>query len=333
MTSPFVAASWQEPAWTDEAIAWIEATLKQQNITIEGNIKQPYVTPAATILQIPTNAGQIFFKAVIPSLSVEISISDALAAWHPDHSLQVLGSDLQKGWMLLPDGGLRVREAFSQHLTLEHWTDIVAKYAKLQIALSDKIDDLLAFGTRDRRLAVLPTLYENLLADTDLLLLDQEDGISVQVYQRLVASIPQVTQMCQQLDKYAVPASLHHNDLHDGNMFVQDEQFIFFDWGDSSISHPFFSLRTAFVSVENTFGLVEDDAFFENLADAYLKPWSRFETQANLRTTYDLARRLWSISSAIKYQTLLGFAPPLQEEYKGAVPALLQEFLEANPNL
>jgi 23S rRNA G2445 N2-methylase RlmL len=59
-------------------------------------------------------------------------------------------------------------------------------------------------------------------------------------------------------------------------------------------------------------------------------PQSWFETEENLWQAYQLANRLWSISSAIKYKTQIQQIAEMREEYATAIPGLLQEFLEAN---
>jgi hypothetical protein len=45
------------------------------------------------------------------------------------------------------------------------------------------------------------------------------------------------------------------------------------DWGDSSISHPFFSLVVTFRFLEEHTGLKPHDRWFARLRDAYLEPW------------------------------------------------------------
>jgi aminoglycoside phosphotransferase (APT) family kinase protein len=178
-------------------------------------------------------------------------------------------------------------------------------------------------------------LYEDLLADTGRLFIDQPDGLTGTEYQRLVAAIPQVAQMCRELAEYGIPESLHHNDLHDGNVFVRDGRYQFFDWGDSSIAHPFFSLRTVFVSAEYTFELAEDAPVFDDLARAYLARWTQFAPEETLWAAYQLARRLWALSTAVKYSTFLRQIEDesFRSDYGTAVAGTLQEFLAANPEI
>ena len=214
---------------------------------------------------------------------------------------------------------------------MDVWAEILALYANLQMDLAAHVDELLHLGSPDRRLTLLPALYRDLLAEPEWLLIDQHEGLTTAEYQRQLDATPQVTDLCQQLGAFAIPMSLHHNDLHDANIFVTEGRTIFFDWGDSSIAHPFFSLRTVFVSIEYTFSLDEQDLIFDDLAEAYLQPWTAIETTEHLTAAFKLAQRLWALSSAVKYKTLLRQTVAIGDEYATAVPGLLQEFLAANP--
>ena len=224
-----------------------------------------------------------------------------------------------------------MRDAFGDGLERGSWAEILALYAGLQMDLAGHVDELLQLGAPDRRLVLLPDLYRDLLAEEEWLLIDQPEGLTTAEYRRLIDAAPQVTDLCRRLAAYAIPMSLHHNDLHDGNIFSTGGRTLFFDWGDSSIAHPFFSLRTVFVSIEHTFNMDEGNPFFEDLAQAYLQPWTANDTAENLTAAFKLAQRLWALSSAVKYKTLLSQLDLIRNEYAGAVPSLLQEFLAANP--
>ena len=170
------------------------------------------------------------------------------------------------------------------------------------------------------------------MAEREYLHIDQPDGLTTAEYERLLEATPRVAALCAELAAYHIPMSLHHNDLHDANIFYAAGRPLFFDWGDSSIAHPFFSLRTTFVIIEYSFDLEEGDPFFAELAHAYLRPWTVVETAGKLMAAFKLAQRLWALSSAVKYKTLLRQQVELRDEYADAVPGLLQEFLAANPD-
>lgn len=324
---------WTNPDWIKQAHSWIEDALTEQNSVLTGPIQQPHIRPWATVLRAPTNVGDVFLKAVVPAFSHEIQVTQALYHWCPDYLPHVLKSDVTQGWMLIADGGQRLREAFTTKPTLEQWSDVLTAYAYVQQTLVDHVDELLAFGLPNQRLDHFPHLYETLLADTQWLCVDQSEGITSMEYQRLIKAIPYVHDICQRLSSHAIPNSIHHNDLHDGNIFAANGRYLFFDWGDSCISHPFFSLRTAFISIENTFNLEEDDPVIKKQARIYLKSWADFETVEHIERAFGMAQRLWSLSTAFKYHSLLNDLPSARDENTGAIPALLQEFLDANQEL
>jgi hypothetical protein len=305
----------------------------QQGIKITGEIMETHVRPWSTVLCVPTDSGDVFFKAVGQAFAFEPPLTKTLYQLRPDCNLKVFAVNAERGWMLMADGGRTLRIAFEEGLDRRTWDDVLALYAGLQIDLASHVDELLAIGVHDRRTAKLPALYQELLEEKEWLMIEQPDGLTTAEYQRLLNALPQVEALCQQLTAYAIPDSLHHNDLHDANVFYNDGEITFFDWGDSSIAHPFFSLRTAFVIIEYIFDLEEDDPVFDDFARAYLRPFAKFESEENLCAAYQLARRLWSLSSAIKYKTQMRHTEGMREEYATAVPGLLQEFLDANPQL
>lgn len=327
---------WTQPGWLERVKPWIEEALARDGRAITGPIEQPHVRPWSTALRIPAEGGDVYFKAVVPSFRHEIAVTAALYRWRPDATPAVLRSDAGRGWMLIANCGQTLRQAFSKGgsrtaPTIDNWREIVASYARLQIDLAGYVDELLDLGAPDRRLHLLADLYRHLLAEKEWLLLGQPDGLTAAEYERLQEATAQVTALCQRLAAYEIPMSLHHNDLHDANIFYTDGRARFFDWGDCSVAHPFFSMRTVFVSIENSFGLQEEDPFFASLTQEYLRPWAAVAPEADLIAAFGLAQRLWALSTAIKYKTQTRWLPTWRKEVAHAVPGSLQELLQANP--
>ncbi len=333
--------AWTQPGWLDQVKEWIQHALTRTGLALTGPIERVQERPWSIVLHVPSDTTDFYFKACAPVSIQEAGITAALYRWQPNCVPAVLAADAKKGWFLMADGGQTLRHAFRlpgrgrsrTAPTVDSWRAILIRYAGLQIDLTAHVNELLQLGAPDQRLAIFPDLYHDLLAEQEYLLIDQPDGLTTVEYERLLAAAPQVTALCQELSAYNIPMSLHHNDLHDANIFFADSHPLFFDWGDSSIAHPFFSLRTVFVSIEYSFGLDEADPFFAELAQAYLQPWTVMETQANLITAFALARRLWALSTAMKYKTQLRQLPAMRAEYALAVPGSLQEFLTMNPEL
>jgi hypothetical protein len=191
---------------------------------------------------------------------------------------------------------------------------------------------MLSLGLPDYRLAALPGLYAELLGDTDSLRIGQANGLTSAEWEQLKSMRERVEQICSELAAFGIPASLNHGDFHDGNVLIRDGRITFFDWGDASVTHPFVSLRTFFVSIEISLGL-DDYAFTPEMAsllDRYLEPWQKFAANDALQTAYQLSKPVASIVKLLSWHLTISALPlgsSLREKYAGIVPEILQEFL------
>lgn len=320
---------WTLPGWWEQVQAWIQAQLAHQAIAITGEIEQPHIRPWSTVLLIPTDEGDVYFKAVNPDLIHEVAVTQALLEWFPDVMPRTFALDATQGWLLMPDGGTRFREVNKAEHDLGWWEMILARYAELQIALCGRVPELLSLGVPDRRPTVLPDLVEQILADTPALMIDQAEGLTRDEYERLLGLRPRIHHLCEQLNASPIPASLDHGDFHDANIFLNGDQPVFFDWGDCSLGHPFFSLRTTFVNIEYIFELPEDAPPFERLRDAYLEPWTTFTNPHHLEQTFHVAKQLAPLSALLRWHLAIQVLPEEERgEYAAVIPSLLQEFLD-----
>jgi len=329
MTTDVEQPPWTQSGWLNRVGAWIHDELENLGILVTGPIEQPHVRPWSTVLRVPVSDGAVYFKASSDVLAHEVAVTQALARWCPDCIPTILSSAPAQGWMLLADGGTTVREAIKADGDIRHWEKLLPCYAEFQIEVASHVEGLLVLGSPDRRLAALPGQIERLLANEDMLLIDQQDGLTSAEHERLRAMKPHLTSLCKRLAAYDIPESIHHGDFHDANIFLDGDRYVFFDWGDSSVAHPFFSLRTAFVIIEYFQGLQEGAPEYDRLRDAYLEPWRQFGLREDLLAAFGLSARLSPLSSALGWNRVVSsLEEPLRADYAGAVPSLLQEFLE-----
>ncbi len=332
---------WSMPGWLSEATEWITHELAKQGIRVTGAIEQPHVRQWSIVLPVPTTAGTVYFKASAPVLAREPALVQLIAPWRPDLILPLLAVDLTRGWMLLPDGGERLRTIIqadrdrAHHLSfddaLEHWRKLLPLYAQLQIESAHHVDALLAAGALDRRLAILPELYDNLISDAALLRVDLPNGITSDEHAAVHRLAPHVVEMCEELAAFSVPEAVDHSDLHDGNILYRDGQYRIFDWGDACVTHPFCSLNVILAGIENTLGLEPDAAQVQELVDVYLEQWTQFESKDNLRRVLEPARRVGMINRALTWRRVLSTAgEDVRTEYAMAIPEWLREFIKAN---
>ena len=321
---------WHDPAWQKQAHDWVRAEAKRNSIQLTGEIEQNHAYAWSTVMRVPSNDGMLFFKATAPETVYESALTQKLAAWFPVDMPELVAVDTARGWMLIRDGGEQLRASIRPTQDIKPWEPIITRYAELQIGLAEHIDEILALGIPDHRLAVLPSLYSKLLADEASLMIDQEKGLTSAEFQKLQTLTPRFQQICTDLAAYGIPESVNHGDFHDGNVLLKNGRITFFDWGDASVTHPFVSLRTFFVSIEIALEL-EDYApptpEMIALRDRYLEQWEKLASKEELLKAYFLSKPVASIVKTLAWHnTISRLEGPLREEYAWIVPEVLREF-------
>jgi aminoglycoside/choline kinase family phosphotransferase len=233
---------WLRPDWLDGAKAWIAAELERLGLEPAGEIEQVHVRWWSTVMRVPTTEGDLYFKANAPPHHFEAALIALLARLQPGRVPELPAVDPDRGWLLMRDGGTRLRELVRSSADLGRWEEVLPAYADLQLALAPHVEELLAAGVPDERLAVLLAHLEQLLDDPEALLVGRTNGLTKQELERLRALLPEFAATCERLASYGIPETLQHDDFHDGNIFVRDSRYLFFDWGDSCVSHPFHTL-------------------------------------------------------------------------------------------
>jgi hypothetical protein len=283
-----VTEQWTAAAFVAEAHAWIDARLAEVGRTRTGEIEQPHVREWSTVMRIPTEEGDVWFKVNHEPLRHEAGVASLLAQRVPDRVPPLLAADVETGWMLMPDAGRRMREVVTGEGNLDRWPDALAATARIQLACEDDVDAFLAMGVPDLRLSVLPAAYERLLA---------EHGGELEP--RLRVPVDRVAAECAELASYGIRDTIQHDDLHDGQVFIRDDTALIMDWGDCCVSHPFFTLSVTLLGVI-AWG-IDDVAGSEPLdrhLEAYLGPY-REQYDGDLDAAARLAMRLGWVCRAI----------------------------------
>jgi aminoglycoside/choline kinase family phosphotransferase len=308
---------------------WIEAELGKDGRSLTGPLDQFHVRHWSTVIRVPTAGGLLYFKAAPEQLAYEAALTVALARRHPDALPPVVAADAGRGWLLLGDGGQRLREPLRAEGSGARWQTLLPQYAEMQKDLASHSEELLALGVPDRRLAHLPEHLAMLIEAAQSQALPPPDGLSDAEYRRLETLSGAFPELCAALAAGPIPESLDHGDFHDGNVFWQNGRYTIFDWGDSGVAHPFFSLRPTFVSLENSLGAEKAAAWLAPLRDAYLAAWREYGAADALRATFRQAQRLAPLIAALRWRAALSLLEtPGQSDYAHAAPSLLRELLD-----
>lgn len=253
---------WRDPLWLKAAHTWIDDALAAAGLSRTGETEQPHVVPWSTVIRVPTDAGNVWFKANSDSLLHEAALATRIAARRPDALPRLLASDPVRGWMLTEDAGETLRVVAPREQSLDHWFTALRLYAGVQLDLTGDVDELLALGVPDMRLSVLPDKYDALMDEIDADARFREAGGLVR-------------DLCDEVGSHGIAETLQHDDLHDAQVFVRDGSVLLSDWGDACISHPFFSLSVTLEGVlawglDDVAGSVDVTPY----RDAYLEPFA-----------------------------------------------------------
>jgi len=287
-----MAENWEDPAWVARAHGWIADRLGELGLTRTGEIEQPHVRDWSTVMRVPTDAGDVWFKANTAVLAYEAGLVSLLAQRRPDVVPPLLAWDAGNGWMLMADAGTMLRKVEPEGPWLDGWHDVLPRYAALQVAMTDDVETLLALGVPDLRLATLPQRYAQIV--------DQ-----VGAERRFRDAVPQVVDLCDRLAAYGIGETVQHDDLHDAQIFVRDGRFQVLDWGDACLSHPFFTLSVSLEGVLQ-WGLydVENAVDVVPFRDEYLAPFVAAYPGVDVVEAVEPALRLGWVCRAVNGHVL-----------------------------
>ena len=266
--------AWSSAPWRAAAVAWLDQQLAAAGSERTGEVEQPHLRPWATVLSAPTTAGTVWLKAAAPATAFEVALYGLLARRVPDRVLTPIAADPERGWLLLPDGGLSLG---AQGAGAESLVTALAEYGRLQRRLEPAVEEMLALGVPDMRPAVMVERFHEALA-------------AAGGYPEVEALVPAVAGWCERLAASPLLPSLDHNDLHPWNILGGPR---YYDWGDSVVAHPFAAMLVPLRMMR---------AGREAARDAYLDVFADLAPRAELVETLELARRVATIARALTWE-------------------------------
>jgi hypothetical protein len=322
---------WRDPGWRAEADGWVLDRLTEAGRRPTGPADSERLVPWSAVWRVPTDGGPVWFKACTVGVRHEPALYQVLARRSPGHVLTPVALDVERGFLLLPDGGPTLRQTEGARTDVAAWERMLQEYAAMQRGLEPFVDELVATGLTVAGPGQLPGVRAALLTDDDLLLLGDESGLSEAQRDELVADQESYAAACADLAAYGIPLSLQHDDLHDNNVFGPAEPggpLRVFDWGDAVVGHPFGVLLISLRVVSDLLEVPETGPEVRLLRDAYLEPWTGEWALADLREAARLAVRVGGVSRADCYRrATLGWPAdaPRRAPYVEGVPAWLLE--------
>jgi hypothetical protein len=310
-------ARWTDPRFIAAAHRWLREVASEQGIALTGPIEQVHLRPWSTVFRAPASGGPLFLKAEGITQSHEPRLIELVARERPDLVPGVVARHPTEPWILLRDGGTRLRVARPGIAQLGVWRAILPRYAELQRGLLGREAELLATGLPDRRPERIPELLEHVLDDVR--------WAPDEARSRVRALVPKIRAACAELAADGIGVTLDHDDLHDHNLVLDGDRASIIDWGDASLTHPFLTLAVTLRFAAEAAGLPIGAPEIEALRDAYLGPWGGHD----LRRAADLGAALGVVTGGLTWYEIITRLDGAHADEPGEMTAALDRIAEA----
>jgi hypothetical protein len=231
-----------------------------------------------------------WLKACGPGGRHEAALLHAARRWQVPSVVLPVAVHLGHGYLALPDAGTRLRDlpGGSQRVGA-----LLAEHALLQRALQQHVDEAVDVGVPDLRPARVPAAVTGLLART---------ALPAEVRAAVQRALPEPEERCALLDTGPVGATVQHDDLRDGNVFVDPTGTArALDWGDCSVGHPFGVLLVTLRALRTRLA----DGDVARARDAYLEVWTDLADRATLRALAVAAVQVQAAARALSWDRAL----------------------------
>jgi hypothetical protein len=310
-----------------QASDWTREECRSLGITIVAPIEQVHERPWSAVLRVPTNGSAVYVKCCGPTQAHEPRLTALLHREFPGLVIEVLALHPTNPWMLVAEGGKKIRDAYSGDDFLRAWHDVLPRYAQLQAAATPHVRAILGFGTPDHRATPLVAGFAEAIANEPVLSGERSDRITEDERRALVELRPMLNDALSAMAALGVEDTLQHDDLHHGNVLVHDGRAVIFDWGDACVSHPFLTLAVTLRFAAAATRHAPEDAEIVALRDAYLEPWSDRASTRELRDTAELGRRIGEVSRALTFYAVARAYPGVIDTYPGGFAGSLRRVL------
>lgn len=305
-------------SWVDERLAEV-AGPTATGPARAGAVEQVKIRPWGTVLRIPvaswfprspgSRGDWVWCKATAPATRFEVALTALLAQRRPAAVVAPLAVDVERGWLLLPDGGAPLIDVASDPAAA--LAEAVLEYGRLQRAVAADSCTLVRAGVPDFRPTTLRRRFGEALHAARRSIADvaaESDAYDRPDLLHLRARLAEINRRRDELlaplrvlQRSVLQPTVDHNDLHPGNVLIGDGSPRFYDWGDASIAHPFAAVQLPLGYLRHA----ATDTLFADTRDAYLAGFAGSAAGEDLRATLDAAVRLAPISRTLTWDRAL----------------------------
>lgn len=318
---------WQSARFQEELRCWAEETLATTDSRVVGPLKVHRIRFWAALFTLETTNGVVWVKTTNPGQRFEVGLTAALAKIVPDCVQTPWAVEDDRGWLLMPDGGMTLAQRGS--VSQVDWEALLVQTAELQQRLAEHGAVLASEGlpalTSEQAVGYAVDLIGELAARPA----SDPQHLSGRQERDLHRAVDRVARDFDMLTHSGVPNSLQPNDVSAANVFVTEvpDRFTMFDLGDAFWSHPYAVLHASLRMVGGSWPHPPNlgDPLIQELTKSYFLAWGDQSSAERRRALVKAADRLGSLHRCQSWRRLLAYTD-VQALVPGP-PPLLREWL------
>lgn len=285
---------------TAQLLKWVKNNLNPQVQGIKYQSNVVVQTPWSVVIKIETHNNCYYLKQTPPDLFIEAEIIELIQKHIANsHTPQILAKNNEMHCFLMHRcGDHSLRTKFNGVIDSNLLTQGLENYFNILHSFDNNFDELLALGVPDWRIQTIPDLFTELLEKRDVLI---DEGLSFDEIKNLKKLFPIINSLCSSFSGTKIAETLVNADFNENNLILNEatQQISVIDWGESVITHPFFSIAAHLQSLSRRYQLDLTDPLLEALKQNCLGYWLDVANRKELNEIYTRIQRLLPVFSAL----------------------------------
>lgn len=316
---------------TGEACKWALEYLTSNNDSKMISHQKIIETAYSEVHKITTSKNVFYLKQTPKDLYFESNIIKYLHEQRCQNIPTIISENNQLNCFLMQScGDMTLRQLFKKKVDSKLLSAGILHYTQIQRTLEDKLPQLLTLNTPDWRLKNVSLLYRQLIEQEELLI---SDGLTKREITKLNNSYETYATLCESLSQYDIPETITHCDFQDNNMIINQKtrDISIIDWGETVITHPFFSLNTCLWNITYFHQITPSDKIYETLQRQCVARWLDLHKETDLLDALNIAHKLNGIFAALSYKRMydatMNLPKTVQQEHPGSIAGCLRSFI------
>jgi len=299
--------------WLRELFRWTQQQIAPYGMQLTGAFRQLNAGPTFSLIRFETARGAVWFKATGEPNAHELPITVALARLFPRFLPRILGVHAAwNGWLSEEAPGA----ALDEITEFAAWERVAEELARLQIESIGRTDELLEAHLRDLRIPALRERIDPFISRMNELMTAQKKQSPSPLHSSELKEVAEgLKESLGVLETFELPYTLGHTDCNPGNIFLTQRRCLFLDWSEGCVTNPLVTLQ--FLREYLAHSGSQEPAGGEKLTHAYLRPWARMYTPADLRRALTLMPLIATFAYAVATDTWRELDPEADEKQAG----------------